>query len=149
MKKNILLLLLGMFLLFGSCEKLIPTYYSIRVHNNSDQTIYYYAEYILPDTTLSINKPRWLYKVNPGKADEFYDSDVNDEKFKRMKNERITLFVLDKNVVDTYEWEYIRENNMILRRYEFLIKELYAGNVFYPPDWRMENIKMYPPYGGE
>jgi hypothetical protein len=152
MRRNIKIIFstIILLLLLGSCEKLIPVYYTIRVRNNSNQAIYYYAEYILPDTMLSINKPRWLGKVNPGGKDEFYDNDVNDEKFKRMENERITLFVLDKNVVDTYEWEYIRENNMILRRYEFLIKELYADNgrnVFYPPDERMKDIRMYPPYG--
>ena len=56
------------------------------------------------------------------------------KEFKRLRNERITLFVLDKSVVDTYEWEYIRENNMILKRYEFNWQELQemGGSVISP-----------------
>jgi hypothetical protein len=140
-----------LLLLLTSCEKLVPMRQAIYVRNNSSQTIYYYAEYILPDTMLSVNKPRWLKEIAPGGIREFYDNEVNDKEFKRLDSgERITVFILDKNVVDTYEWEYIRENNMVLRRYEFLIKELYADNgrnVIYPPDERMKDIKMYPPYG--
>ncbi len=132
--KRMLLFLFGTVLLLGSCEKLMNVKHLIYFENKSNQTIYYYAEYILPDTMLSVNKPHWLKKVAPGQIREFYDSEVNDKEFKRLRNERITLFVLDKSVVDTYEWEYIRENNMILKRYEFNWQELQemGGSVIYP-----------------
>jgi hypothetical protein len=135
MKKNILLFLFGMLLLLGSCEKLMPGRQAIYVRNNSSRTIYYYAEYILPDTMLSVNKPRWLKEVAPGGIREFYDSEVNDKEFKRLDSgERITVFILDKTTVNTYKWEYIRENNMILKRYEFNEEERKAmgGKVIYP-----------------
>jgi hypothetical protein len=153
MKKISLLLgLVSLLLLFGSCEKFADRWYFIRVENNSSYPIYYHAAYILPDTMLSVNKPDWLRRVAPGEMREFYDHEIGDPKFERMYNERLTLFILDESVVDTCDWRYIRENNMILRRYEFLIKELYADNgrnVFYPPDERMKDIKMYPPYGSK
>jgi len=86
--------------------------YLIRVRNNSNQSVYYYTEYILPDTMLSVNKPHWLREVPSGQQREFYDTEVNDKKFKRLKSgERITLFILDKDIVETHKWEYIREND--------------------------------------
>ena len=130
-----------LLLLFGGCEKLIPHRYSIRVQNYSDQTIYYYAAYILPDTLLPVNKPHWLKKVNPGQRREFSDKEVGDLKFKRLDNgERITLFILDEKVVNTCEWEFIRENYMILRRYEFNGDDYNKtdGRITYPYDYNFE-----------
>ena len=126
MKK--VLLLLFIMLLTAGCdelmEKFVQIHYFIIFRNYSNQTVYFYAEYILPDTLPSTNRPRWIKEVASGKKKEFSDYDVNDREFKRMKNERLTLFVLDKRVVDTYDWEYIRENNMILKRYEFFSHEV-------------------------
>ena len=109
--------------------------YLIRVRNNSNQSVYYYTEYILPDTMLSVNKPHWLREVPSGQQREFYDTEVNDKKFKRLKSgERITLFILDKDIVETHKWEYIRENDMTLKRYEFNYQELIkmGGSIVYP-----------------
>ena len=128
-------------LLGGSCEKLIPHWYAIDVENRSSQTIYYYAAYILPDTLLPVNKPDWLKKVGTRQRRLFYDREVGDLKFKRLSNgERITLFILDEKVVNTCEWGYIRENNLILKRYEFNGDECNKMNavVTYPYDYNFE-----------
>jgi len=96
----------------------------IHVKNNSNQTIVVTAEYILPDT-LWPKQPLFLTTINSNQSRIIYDSDVNDGYLQRMeKGERLTLFVLSKDSVNSHSWEYLRENNVILKRYEFNADEL-------------------------
>ena len=92
--KKIRLLLFVIFIIFTtSCEEPLGVKYAIHVRNNSAKVIHYYAEYILPDIMLPINKPSWLKEVASGGIKEFYDSAVNDKKIERLKSgERITLY---------------------------------------------------------
>jgi len=115
-------LLLGFVLLLTACP--IDKGELIWVKNNSNQTIVVTAGYILPDTLLP-EKYRRLVTISVNKSDYIEESYVEGVGFQRMKNgERLTLFVLSKDSVDNYSWEYIRENNVVLKRYEFNWAEL-------------------------
>ena len=127
-----LLIISSILLLNGSCEKISDRDYIIRVRNNSEQTVSVFAGY-LPDTLLPEIKPN-LKDISSGKSKEIYDKEVGDEKFERLKTERITVFILDSDTVKTYSWDEVRENYNILKRYTFNNQELneMGGSVNYP-----------------
>lgn len=131
--KNVIFLIFAIFLTSSSCEQFARHEYRIRVRNNSNQTISVYAGYLLPDTLLPINKPN-LKEILVGKFGDIHDSDIGDEKFGKLKSERLTIFVLNKDTVEKYDWYFVRNNYKILKRYEFNDKELtdMGGDVIYP-----------------
>lgn len=57
-------------------------------------------------------------------------------------------FFLDKDVVDNVPWETVREDYMILQRYDLSIADLEKLNwtIYYQPTEAMKDIYMYPPY---
>jgi hypothetical protein len=56
---------------------------------------------------------------------------IKDPKFKRLeRGETLTIFFIDKDVVDKNEWTVIRESNMVLKRYEFNTDD--KGDIYYP-----------------
>jgi len=138
MKKNTLKTWIYLFILVIVCVLLtgcpVDQGYSIRIINNSSRTIYACAEYILPDTLLPVNKP-YLAEIKPNKEGELHGFHFNDNAFKRLQKERLTIFILDKEQVNTYSWEYLRENNIVLKRYEGNAKEFPHDNglsIHYP-----------------
>jgi len=130
--KNIFMIVVATFLICGSCEKFPESKYTIRVRNNSTLTISVCAGY-LPDTLLPVNKPI-LKEIMAGKFVDIYDSEVGDEKFEKLKNERITVFILHNDTVKKYDWTTIKSDYKILKRYEFNDKELteMGGSVSFP-----------------
>lgn len=130
--RKYLLTIASIFFLNGSCEKFSDRDYIIRVRNNSEQTVSVFAGYF-PDTLLPEIKPN-LKIISPWESKEIYDKEVDDEKFERLKTERITVFVLDNDTLKTYSWGEIRENYNILKRYTFNNQELndMGGAVIYP-----------------
>jgi len=106
---RILIILLGVTILLscGACEKFADSASSIRVYNKSSQSITAYANYILPDTSLSSQKPEKLIIITAGKFKDIYDHYVGDEDFKRLENERITIFVLSTDTINKYPWDTI------------------------------------------
>jgi len=123
-------LLLGLYLFLTACP--MDRERSIWVSNNSKQIIVVTVEYILPDTLLP-EKSTNLLTININQSRFISESDVNDI-YRIDKGERITLFILSKDSVETYSWEHIRKNNIILKRYEFNRKELeeMGGIINYP-----------------
>jgi hypothetical protein len=120
--KRVVFLLFCLTFLFTACP--MDRFSCFHVENNSNKIIVVTAGYILPDTLLPEN-PKFLKTIPIGQSRIIYDSDVEDGDLQRMENgERITLFVLSKDSVDNHSWEYVRENNVILKRYEFNMEEL-------------------------
>jgi len=120
MKK--IVLLLSLVLLLTACP--FDREYSITIKNNSDQTIYACAAYIFPDTLLPIEKP-YLVKIEPTKIGSIHGYYVNDDTFSRFeKGSILTFFILNEDSVNIHVWEYLKENNVILKRYEFNAQEL-------------------------
>ena len=129
--RNITFLVVIIFLTTG-CPMDIE--YSIRIHNGSNQTIYVCAWYVLPDTLPPVNKPS-LIEIKSGKVGNLHGSHFNDNSFGRLEHERLTIFILDKTYADTYSWDYLRENYIVLKRYEGNAKEFPRDNglnIYYP-----------------
>jgi hypothetical protein len=121
-------------LLLNSCfDKFADHEDSFQLENKSNQNIYCYASYILPDTNIVPNKPK-LIEIFSGKIGYIDGSDCNDPGLKRLKAEKLTIFVLNKDMVDKNTWDYIRVNLKILKRYEVTEKDILnmGGSVTYP-----------------
>jgi len=114
MKKIYLIFFVLTVLLMG-CPMDIRYY--IRIRNKSTQTIYVCADFVLPDTLLPIQKP-YLVEIESNKIGNIQGYNIDDPKFEKFSKEKLTIFILDKNAVDTCSWEYLRENNLVLKRYE-------------------------------
>ena len=132
MKDN-LKIILALMLFCGACE--FPGgKYALHINNESDNPIYVYAAYILPDTLLPEEQPP--LKEIPKKTKELlHDNEVDDEKFEMLNSKRLTVFILNKDTVDHYDWPVIADRYLILKRYEFNREELrdeMNGQVTYP-----------------
>jgi len=94
------------------------------VKNNSNQVIVVTGGYILPDTLLPKNLNK-LININPNDKHSIYGGLVGDSWWEKLdRGEKLTLFVLSKDSIDKYSWDYLRENNVIIKRYEFNWEEL-------------------------
>lgn len=106
-----------------------------------------YPDTLLPawrEGLLSIIPPMKTYGIKPEYVliDKFYSQYV--------PSDTLSVFILSKAVVDKYDWEYIRKNNMVLVRYDYNVKQIpieYEDAViYYPPSPMMKDVKMYPAY---
>ncbi len=63
-----------------------------------------------------------------------------------LPNDTLSIFIFHSDTVSSYPWQTIRTEYKILKRYDLSIADLERLNykVSYPPDNRMENVKMYP-----
>jgi len=108
--------LISLFIVLLGCDKLVPDqYYMIRVKNNSLKTILSCGAYILPDTILPSNK-LVTTKIFSGKSNVILDSQLNDDKLERFKNEKVSIFIIDEQVFNSMTWDSIRKGNYILKR---------------------------------
>lgn len=124
MKMNILFLL-SIILCGYSCEKLADHTNFIRVHNNTNDTIQVYAGYNYPDTTLSLEKPR-LVMIYPNTQNGGIESRTDWED--KVESDTLIVFVLSKDTVDAYNWEKIRSEYNILKRYDLSLQDLKRRN---------------------
>ena len=114
--KKIFLLIFPVVLLSGSCE--IDRWNLINIRNNSSMKIRVCGAYILPDTILPKKQLKTI-EILPETNREIRGALFDDDRFIRLKNEKVTLFVLDDHVFQTVPWDTIRKYNMVLKRYEF------------------------------
>jgi len=82
---------------------------------------------------LPMEKPNFI-EINSGKTGYIYGDDCNDPGFIRIKTEKLTIFVLNKDTVDKYPWSYIRNNYVLLKRYEVTEKDIInmGGSIVFP-----------------
>lgn len=129
MKMNILSVILLVLCNVG-CDKLADHVYSIKIQNNTTDTIQFYASYVYPDTTIINEKPR-LKMAYPSKY-SYLDSKEKWEDI--LPSDTISIYILSKDTVDKYSWDLIRSGNRILKRYDLSVKDLEKQNwiVTYP-----------------
>ncbi len=131
MKINILVLV-SIFLYAASCEKLVDHVYSIKIKNNSNDTVQFYESYSFPDTSIDVTKPR-LKMVYPSRY-SFLDSKKDWDEVLVPPNDTISIFILSKDTVDSYSWDKIRSDYNVLKRYDLSLDDLEKQNwtVAYP-----------------
>jgi|SRR3972149_4948199 len=119
MKMNILSVIFLVLCNVG-CEKLADHVYSIKIQNNTADTIQFYASYTYPDTSIVNEKPR-LKMAYPSKY-SYWDSKEKWEDV--VPSDTIAIYILSKNTVDKNSWEVIKNDNMILKRFDLSVKDL-------------------------
>lgn len=156
--KTILILAVGLFFLMFSgskCKKmsLIERFYSIEIINNSENSISTFfadkhstSQY--PDTILPMDRQS-LVVTPPTRKYYHYSRDLWSEEFEYLKNDTLSIYILNAETYQNSSWIDIRNEYLILKRYDLSYKDLESLNfkVFYPPNENMRYMKMWPPYG--
>jgi len=131
-ERRVIIIYLLLSILLTACP--MDREHGVGVKNNSNQIIVIAARYILPDTLLP-EDPKQLVTININERRFIFGSTIGDTDLERLhRGERLTLFILSKDSVNSHSWKYIRENNVILKRYEFNMEELnnMGGTIIYP-----------------
>ena len=126
----------------------------VRVNNNSNHNISFYIairtdEPIYPDTTIALVRGLGIPQyINVGKND-FAHFEFSTDLFR--DRDTVCLFVFDTDTLKKYSWEEMQVGYKILKRYDLSKADIRNLGLLisYPPDDRMRDIKMYPPYGSE
>jgi hypothetical protein len=121
MKMNILIIL-SILLCGASCEKLVDHVYSIKVRNNTNDTLLFYESYNYPDSSIVQNKPI-LTRIYP-KDYSHLDSKKDWDEILVPPKDTISIFILNKDTVDRYSWDKIRNDYNVLKRYDLSLDDL-------------------------
>ena len=136
-----------------SCK--VDGHEAIDLVNNSDMTLVTNWTNDYPDTTLRqkpyiVNNrtfliPPYSLKTYALTAPEWESFEENFGTY----FDTLMVFIFDIDVFSHFEWPFIKENYLILQRYDLSLNDLQRLNwrLFFPPSERMRNIKMWPPYG--
>jgi hypothetical protein len=159
----ILVFCLSILYLSWSCDNFIQKRYFLKIENKTDFDVccYFYLVWgggsegvVYPDTALSFNKSELIFIKS---SSEFRTSravsDIN-EWVASLPNDTISIFIFNNDTIENYSWETVQQNYKVLVRYDLSsedVQNLYnkygITEIPYPPDYRMKNMKMYPPYG--
>lgn len=137
-------------LMLQSCWDPIPDRFFIT--NISSETIGVYLGEVdkslggslYPDTTLwEDNKNALIFiEKNNKYAYDFFSYLIDED--------TLSLFILSQDTINKYSWEKIKETYNILARYDLDMTDgalrKYDFEFTYPPNEKMKNIQMYPPY---
>ncbi len=155
--------LIGFALLLSANEcNLAPKHYvnDLYLINNADFDISCKINFsggnysfIYPDTILSeIRDPTWNpLPVKKGIKVSFYEMHFSSwEEFYKAKvsSDTISFVVYDWEVLENTNWNVIRDEYKILKRYDLSLEDLQKLDftLYYPPTEEMKDMKMYPPY---
>lgn len=146
------IIILGLCIVFIKCCKLPESYSDINIINNSNQSIdlyiclggnygTYYPDTLLPYTSNYIikdikSKITYQYLLHGAWKDIFIS----------LPQDTLSVFILSTDTIMQYEWQEIRDNYNILKRYDLSLSDLEQLHFYvpYPPDETMENMKMFP-----
>jgi hypothetical protein len=103
-------------------------FYSILIRNNSSDTICpYFAEIEgnpqYPDTALPSARPS-LVKIAPHRVFSYYSREPWEENIDNLVADTLSIFILDAKVYQDSSWSVIRENYLILKRYDLSAYDL-------------------------
>ncbi|MDR0873257.1 MAG: hypothetical protein LBN27_07320 [Prevotellaceae bacterium] len=129
---------------------------TIILKNNSEKDVYVYRYGNYPDTTINESYPT-SYKfriVNAGTSNQVRPCPLGDwwEKVFDLDNlQCISIFILNATFIEPHmnDENFTVNETMALQRYDLTLEDLNGldWTISYPPDERMKDMKMYPPYG--
>jgi len=138
MKTLVLILLL--FLCLNSCVKppFVDKFHAITVINNSSEDVYVHradlnAEKQYPDTSLPASKPA-LLKMPANKRGYFDSKTTWKENLSSLPSDTLSVYFIDGSTFENEEWEVIKGNYLIIKRYDLSIEDLEKSNfiISYP-----------------
>jgi hypothetical protein len=127
-----ILIIFSIMLCAASCEKLVDHVYSIKIQNNTNDTLLFFESYNYPDTSIVQDKPI-LTRVYP-KDFSHLDSKKDWDEVLVSPKDTISIFILSKDTVDKYSWDKIRSDYNVLTRYDLSLADLEKLNwtITYP-----------------
>lgn len=138
--KIIVLLFFTLVLCSNSCENapLVDKAYRIIVINNSSEDVYVHkadldAERQYPDTLLPSSNATFL-KIPANKRGYFDSKTPWEENIKNLPSDTLSVFFINGNTFENEEWDKIRDEYLILERYDLSIEDLEKSNftITYP-----------------
>ncbi len=119
---------ISILLLIASCKEFCPDgcRQSLKVTNFSNTDINVYYALNNSDTNLSVEKP-FLASLANSESYNFYSNGL----WEKIILGKLQLFILPKDSVDIYSWEYIRNNSIVLKRVELTADEIKINNYAY------------------
>jgi hypothetical protein len=148
-------------LLFSNCGCFLPNYYAINFANEAEHDVYFYVldckgKYIntaYPDTVISFDK-KYVGRI---KSHSYFVDIIGtlpiENYFDKLPNDTLSIFYFHPDTLIKYSWSEIKTGYKILQRYDLSIEDVTrhknkydVPEIPYPPDERMKNMKMYPPY---
>lgn len=161
MKKQIIhiysiFLIIGL-LFFASCK--LPSGAWMEFKNNSTQSIRYLSPlccdgslFVNNDTTLKlcINPPNTYHEIPSNKTR--LCAELHSYPFEyiytNLQVDVLPFFIFSSKVLDSLPWDTIRNQYLILQRYDLSVFDAdHIGTLVFPPDSTMKHIHMWPPYG--
>ena len=162
MKKIIIILLFSWICIANTCKKVdnANCHYSIDFSNNSEKKLHVRDAYHHPlwhpepfdIEKLSYTAHGEIYIVNSGEQNNrsaMWSRDCHEKIFKRDTNYgTVFVYVFDAEVIENTSWEIVARDYLVLKRYDLTLEDLknLEFEITYPPDERMKDMKMYPPY---
>ncbi len=137
MKKIFNLLMFLFFLVSAStCKDKVPPFdrvYRFWVKNNSQKSIAFLVSYNYPDTIIpdAYNKIRG---VSPGSKTSYDSKEKWEDVFSKLPADTLSIFIFDGDTLSKYDWQVVRNNYKILKRYDISLDDLYNNNgiIAYP-----------------
>lgn len=138
------------------CKKLDADVNPGYIHNMSKHTITaslsnnYAIDPLYPDTTLPTQKTTTVGHILPDETKAIFIRNALWKNIYEVKADRdtISFFIYDVDTLNKYPRETIREQYMILKRYDLSFYDLQKLNytLYYPPTEAMRDMKMWPPF---
>jgi hypothetical protein len=134
--KSVLLFLLSGFLLSSKCYKEDPPMHcTLQLYNNTDKAVYVLLSYDYPDTSLNFQNPRVNpYTIHIGahskgwvKATPYLDC-FDGHYDGRRPVEKVSVFVFDAALIDATPWNQVRQNYLVLKRFDLSKNDLINNN---------------------
>ena len=144
------------------CENAPYKRYSVDLKNDAEYSIGFYfalgGNYgtLYPDTLLPTTN-QYIIKEIKRDSRYIYDSGIKwEEIYSQFPKDTLSIYIFHTDTLNQYTWEEVRDNYLILNRYDLSLDDLTKLNnkysvpeIPYPPNERMKNMKIYPPYGNE
>ena len=134
-------------------EALVGTEYGIYMRNDTDKRIVVWGTYDQTiGTRLPEERPVGELIVPSANLDispyDFIMAQGRDWAKSLSGTDTVRVFVFDSEEYEKTDWSAIRDQYLILQRYDFTKAELdvLGWHISYPPSSEMKDIKMWPPY---
>ena len=158
MKPTSLILCLFLILIVSGCPT-SHTPYTYKMYNNAGYDIF--AGYGLKSSAPHFYPDTSFEKLVNYRLIKSHSFNAHDEKHpleetiqRETPRDTVSIFYFHADTVSKYPWDIIQRDYKILRRYDLSPQDIITlknkydiPEIPYPPDARMKNMKMYPPYG--
>jgi hypothetical protein len=122
MKKIMIILFIAIMFIKAGCSYLVESVYCIKIQNYSNDTIRFYDSYTYPDTLINKDKPRlkWVIPQTHSPLQSKKDFD----KVLVSPNDTMNIFFFSEKALNTYDWNKIVNDYLILKRYDLSLSDL-------------------------